>query len=82
MKDTSPEIEAKFNEMWMSLSPEERFKKACGMFDDAKALAIAEITAKETLTPEELRCRLFLWFYGNDFNEADREKILAYLRKT
>lgn len=41
MNDTSPEMEAKFREMMMSRSPQERFLMGCEMFETARKLALA-----------------------------------------
>ena len=80
MKDTSPEIESRYHDLLMSLPGEERFKMACRMFTTAKKLVLASIPNKESMSPGELRVQLFLRFYGNDFDETEREKIVGQLR--
>lgn len=81
MKDTPPEIEAIFLQMMMKKTPEERFKMATGMFEDAKALVLASFPEEVLKSPTETRCQLFLRFYGQDFSEEEREKILTHLRR-
>lgn len=82
MKDTSPSVEARYRAMLLALSPAERLAMATRMFQTAKALAIAGIRAEHgDLSPDELREKLFLRFYGQDFTESEQAKILAHLRK-
>jgi hypothetical protein len=81
MNDTSPEMQERFREMAMSLSPSERMAMGCRMFDAAKALARAGIIAAGARTESEIRRQLFLRFYRNDFSEAECEKILAHLER-
>ena len=80
MRDTPTDVEARFQRQLMSLTPEERLSMACRMFADAKALVLAAIAQEAPASPPEIRCRLFLRLYGEDFSEANREKILAHLR--
>jgi hypothetical protein len=81
MRDTSPEVEARFREALMRRSPGERALMAGDMFDAAKQLALAGIRARlGELEPGELRAQLFLQFYGADFGPERRERILARLR--
>jgi hypothetical protein len=82
MKDTTPEMEAEYERRLMSLKPEERLAMACRMFSAAKALALASIPKDETLSPGEIKAFLFLRFYGEDFGEEDRQRIVAQLKGT
>ena len=80
MIDTSIEMENKMREMIMSLSPGERLKMACDMFESAKTLAIAGITDRYgKLTDIEMRVMLFVRMYGEDFSLEERSKIISYL---
>ena len=80
MKDTPQAIEDKYREMLMACSPEERFCMACRMFGTAKALVEAGLVMEcGQLERGELRRRMFLRFYGNDFPEAERDRIAEYL---
>jgi len=78
MKDTPPEIEARYRDMLMQRSGEERLKMGCAMRETARALVEASIREQDPrATPEAVRKGLFLRFYGHEFNAESREKILA-----
>jgi hypothetical protein len=64
----------------MALPPGRRVAMACEMFQTAKALARAGILQNGPLPEVEIRCRLFLQFYGSDFSAEDRTRILESLR--
>lgn len=76
MKDTSPEMEARFRRMLMERSGEERLKMGCSMHAAARVLAMASIRDKN---PRALKRALFLRFYGHEFDPEERRKILAAL---
>jgi hypothetical protein len=78
MNDTSPEMDARYRNMLMQRSGEERLKMGCAMFETARALVEASIREQDPqATPEAVRKGLFLRFYGHEFDAASREKILA-----
>lgn len=80
MKDTPDAIEAKFHAMILARSPAERLSMACKMFTTAKALIAAGLLQEYgELDQNELRRRIFLRLYADDFDEVDREKILTLL---
>ena len=57
-----------------------RLIMGCSMSDFAKAIAISSITQKDPDISEPLlRCELFLRFYGNDFDDGRKQRILDYL---
>lgn len=62
MEDTSPEIRAIQQRIWMSLPEEERFRKCGEMFELAKAFAMNR--APEGLSPDETRRFVFRELYG------------------
>ena len=78
MNDTSPHLEAVHRRMLMSLSPGERMRMGCDMFDTARSIVLASL--RET-SDEDLPARLFLRFYGNDFPPDQIERILARIRE-
>jgi len=81
MKDTPPEVEARYREMIMSRSPAERLTMATRMFMTAKSLVRAGLKASgETIPPEEMPGRIFLRFYGHEFGPAEKERILQHLK--
>jgi hypothetical protein len=80
MSDTTPEMAAEYRRRLMALSPERRVLMAFDMFDTARAFARGGILKDGPLPESEVRCQLFLRFYGRDFSEDEKVKILAYLR--
>ena len=78
MKDTSPEMDARYRTMLMQRSGEERFMMGCAMRETARILVEASIRKQDPqATPEAVRKGLFLRFYGQEFDAKSREKILA-----
>ena len=78
MKDTPPEMDARYRDMLMQRSGEERLMMGCAMRETARAFAEASILEQDPqATPEAVRKGLFLRFYGHEFNAESREKILA-----
>ncbi len=86
MKDTSPEIESRFMDMMMSKSGVERLMMGFAMFETARRQVIASIKGERPdIDEKELRRQVFLRFYGQEFDENEREKIfkgLAWESKT
>lgn len=83
MNDTSPEMERRFEEMLMARSGEERLMMAFSMYETARRLVLASLREQDPeATPAALRRGIFLRFYGDDFSEAETERILAALDKT
>jgi hypothetical protein len=77
MRDTPPDVEQRYREMIMSLSPSERLAMASRMFDTARALMIAGIKHRmPSLSPAQIRAQLFMQLYGNDITPSLRDKIL------
>ena len=70
MEDTSPEIKAIQQKMWMSLSIEERLRRVGDLYSLAKAFA--ERRAPEGLSAEEKRKFVFQELYGFPLPENDR----------
>lgn len=77
MSDTTPEASRVYRELLLSRSGEERFRMGCEMFETAKALALAGLKERGEA---DVRERLFLRFYGNDFEPSERARIVAALR--
>jgi hypothetical protein len=76
VKDTPPEIEAKFQRMIMQRSGEERLKMGCSMHTSSRELIKASMGDKD---PTALKKALFLRFYGHEFGLKERRKILLAL---
>jgi len=78
MKDTPPEMEARYRTMLMQRSGEERFMMGCAMRETARAFIEASILTEDPqASPVAVRKGLFLRFYGHEFHADSREKILA-----
>jgi hypothetical protein len=80
MKDTSPEMETRYRAMLLARSGEERLRMAGSMYATARALVVASVRhANPTAPPAEIRQAVFLRFYGHEFDEPTRARILARL---
>ncbi len=81
MNDTSEEMEKRYRAMLMERSGEERLKMGCSMFDAAKEIVRSSILNENPgLTESELKEKIFLRFYGLDFSESQKQKIIAGLK--
>ncbi len=80
MNDTSPEAKKIQDELFAKLSGEERLLMGLEMFETARKIVLSSFP--ENLSENEIRKRLFLRFYGNDFSEDEKEKILISLDKS
>ncbi len=81
MRDTPPEVQARYRALLLARTPAERLEMAGDMFAAAKALALGGIWARfGDLEPAELRVQLFLRLYGNDFAPEQRKRLEARLR--
>ena len=78
MKDTAPEMDARYRDMLMQRSGDERLRMGCAMRETARALVEASILEQNPqATPEVVRKGLFLRFYGHEFDAESRSNILA-----
>ena len=80
--DTTPEMEARYREMIMALSPGDRVAMGCQMFNTAKALVVAGLEAEENPEGLSMPARIFLRIYGNDFEPDERARIVAVLNNS
>jgi hypothetical protein len=81
MNDTDPKIEARFNEMMMRKSGQERLKMGFDMFNMARKQVVASLKMdKSDDTSAVIKREIFLRFYGGDFSPEDQAKILAKIR--
>lgn len=82
MKDTSPDVDARYRAMLMQRTGEERFIMGCAMHNAARALVEASLLEQDPqATPETVRKGLFLRFYGHEFDAETRRKILAAIEQ-
>ena len=78
MTDTPKDVEARYHAMLLARSGEERLRMAGSMYAAARALAVASIMkADPTASAGEVRQALFLRFYGHEFDEQTRARILG-----
>ena len=67
LKDTTPEIEALQNELWMKRTPQARTRAASEMFAAARHILIKSLP--EGLSDDELRRRVYERTYAEPFPE-------------
>lgn len=78
MKDTPPDVEERYRAMLMARTGEERLIMGCAMHDTARALVEASLREQSPNATEAIiRKGLFVRFYGHEFGENTRAKILA-----
>ena len=70
-------MEEKFRNLLMSLSGEERLIMGCSMFDASKQIVISSLKDRfKDLSAGDLKKEIFLRFYGHEFDEGQKKKIL------
>lgn len=79
MVDTIPSIEAKLNQVYMNKSGEEKLLIALQMFETARDIVLSSLP--ENLSEKEIRKELFLRFYGDEFDDNTKAKIIERLKK-
>ena len=80
MNDTSPEMEKRYHDMLMRRTGLERLKMGSSMYDAARAVVRSSILNESPgLAEGELKEKIFLRFYGLDFSETQKRKIIAGL---
>lgn len=78
MNDTSPEVSELQLKMLLDLTGEARFLMGLSMNRTAREIVLSSLP--DSLTGAEKRVALFLRYYGDDFDEQEREKIIESLR--
>lgn len=82
MRDTSPQMDEKVREIIRKKSPYERLKMGCSMMATSKQLIIRAILEKNpTISAKDLKQEFFLSFYGNEFTQIEKDKILTHLKR-
>ncbi len=77
MSDTPAQIQIRYKEMLMSLTPSERLRMVSRMYDSGRKLVISGIqNGRQQLSDSQLREQFFLHMYGNDFSTDERKKII------
>ena len=78
LNDTDPAVALRLRKLMMERTGEERVLMGCSMFDAAKKIAGAAIRDRDPqVTRQEMRGELFRRFYGLEFGESERERILG-----
>ena len=82
MRDTPADVDTRYRQMLLARPGEDRLRMGFSMYATARALVVASILAKEPeASPERIREAIFLRFYGRDFDQATRERIVATLAR-
>jgi hypothetical protein len=70
----------RYRALLLARSPEERLKMGCSMGATARALVRASVLARDPqASPAAVRRALFLRFYGDEYEPAERERIMEWL---
>lgn len=78
MNDTHPDIAIRFRELMMRKSGEQRLLMGCSMYDTAKQTVRSAIySSRPGITEVEMKKEIFLIFYGQEFNQAERDKFFS-----
>jgi len=80
MFDTHPEIAVRYRELMMRKSGQQRLVMGCSMYDTAKEIVRSAIyNSRPGITEAEIKREIFLRFYGQEFSEDDRKKLISAL---
>jgi hypothetical protein len=80
MDDTYPEIAAKFQDLIMQKSCEQRLLMGFSMYDAAKQIVRSSIyNSRPGITKEQMKKEIFIRFYGQEFSKSGRDRILSML---
>lgn len=80
MNDTHPDVAIRFQNLMMCKSGEKRLLMGCSMFDAAKQIMLSAIRNQQPgITDAEIRREILLRFYGSEFSQADKKKLLSTL---
>jgi len=80
MNDTHPDIAIRFQNLLMLKSKYQRLLMGCSMYDAAKQIVRSSIYNKyPQISIGQMKKEIFVRFYGLEFSQADRERILSAL---
>jgi len=80
MTDTDPQTEARYREMLMARSPEERFLMGLRMCEAARATVLASLPPE--LSPIDRKIAVLRRYYESDFSAEELARIERALRLT
>jgi len=79
MLDTHPDIAARFRNMMMQKSGEQRLHMGCSMYDAARQIVRSAILDRNVdITEAEMKREIFLRFYGHEFSRNKIEKLFQH----
>jgi len=82
MRDTSEAMDRRYRDLLLKRSGEERLKMGFSMYASAQAMVRASVLAdRPSASAFALKRVVFLRFYGQDFDSAERKRILRALLK-
>ena len=79
-KDTSERLEKIYIEKLKQKKDIERALMGFSMFETARCLVKANLPLNK-MTPQAVKMAIFNRFYGNDFDQRAKERIIKYLSK-
>jgi len=80
MNDTNEKMQKIYIRMMKKKTNAERLIMGCSMFKAAKTIVYSSILEeKPDIAKNELRVKIFLRFYGPDFKESEKQKIIQHL---
>jgi len=79
MNDTNVAVEMKMRYLMGQKSSEERLEIGCSMYMFAKTLVKASFEQGGTIPVNILRQKLFIRFYGDEFEDSQKNKIMKHL---
>jgi hypothetical protein len=74
MRDTTPEIKSRIDDIYRKMSGEQKLLISLKMFETVREIVLSSLP--ENLSDKELSRELFLRFYRTDFDESEIEKII------
>lgn len=76
MRDTTPEVQARYRQLFEAMTPGDRLAMGSRMHGSAKRTIAESIKRKHpNITPAQLRGQIFLAFYRTDFDEDELRRI-------
>jgi hypothetical protein len=80
MNDTHPDVDDKYRNLIMSKTGQERLLMGCSMFDAAKEIVRSSIYNNHPgISEAGMRKEIFLRFYGQEFCQLEKEKMILAL---
>ena len=76
MDDTSPAIRDLLRQRYAAMTGEERLLLGFKSCETAKQIVLSSFPKE--LSKKEIRIKLFLRYYSNDFSEQEKQKIIKH----